>query len=372
MTTNHHTAIANGAPANASTFNTPLGQLDSAIDTATTTANTANSSANASASNLSNLIAGASGFTQLNLSTSPTLTISSGAITVTRSRHLVDTEASGSYDDLDTINGGVEGDVLVLESVTAARVVVVKNGTGNIFLNGMDVFLDNASKALTLLFDGTQWVLIGNPPQRINRRQMQIVFNEGTHLLIGHGAVTVFGTPTRLADIDGVYTVYTSAATTAQNAGVQALAFNLYQARHHPSMTIWLRTGATLAVIRSVVGLTGSGPLATDTLAGVAGVAFRYSTLVGDVGWRPITSNGTTSTIHAQLGGNLAINTTYKLQVSIVNGVAYFVLNDTSYFSSALTMPASTQDLGWSAQMSTQENVAKAVGYRRILLETDV
>jgi len=374
MTTNHHTAIANGAPANASTFNTPLGQLDNAIETATTTANTANSSANASASNLSNLIAGASGFTQLSLSTSPTLTISSGAITVTRSRHFVDTEAAASYDDLDTINGGVEGDVLVLESVISTRVVVVKNGTGNIFLNGMDVFLDDERKALTLLFDGTQWVLIGNPPQRINRRQMQIVFNEATNLPIGHGAVSVFGTPTRLADSDGVYTVYTSAATAAQNGGVQVVAFTLYQARHHPSMTIWLRTGANIAGIRWFVGLTSGGPLGSDTLTPsvVSGVAFRYSTVVGDVGWRPVTSNGTNSTIHAQLGGNLAINTAYKLQVSIVNGVAYFVLNDTSYFSSALTTPASTTDLGWSAQLGTQENVAKAVGYRRILLETDV
>lgn len=32
MTTNHHTAIATGARADAATFNSPLGQLDAAID----------------------------------------------------------------------------------------------------------------------------------------------------------------------------------------------------------------------------------------------------------------------------------------------------------------------------------------------------
>ncbi len=359
MTTNHHTPISVGAPANAATFNSPLGQLDSAIDTALTTAN--------------DLKSGIDGFTQLSLSTTTTLTISSGVITATRSRHLVDTEASATYDDLDTINGGVAGDVLVLQSVTSARVVVVKHGTGNIFLNGYDVHLDNPRKTLTLLHDGTRWVLVGAPPQRINRRQMRVLFNEGTSILAGHAPIYSFGTPTSVGEVNGIHTLYTSAATAVSNAGVQS-GSALTQPRYNPSFTIWLRTSSNISSIRWYIGFnTGTIYAAGDNLpsTGVSGVVFRYSTIAGDAGFRPVTSNGTTQTVHAQLGANLAINTAYRLQISIVNGVAYFSVNDSSYFSTALTMPAPTTGLLWTAHLQTQENVAKAVAYRQIFVETE-
>ena len=364
MTTNHHTPISVGAPADAVTFNNPLGQLDSAIDTAISNANTATS-------NVNNLIAGANGFNQLNLSTSTTLTISSGAISITRTRHLVDTEASATYDDLDTINGGVAGDVLVLQSVTSARVVVVKHGTGNIFINGMDVFLDNPRKALTLLYDGTQWVLVGDPPQRINRKQMKILFNEGTSMLSGIAAISSFGTPTSAGENDGIYTLYTSAATNPSNAGVQSAVFT--QARYNPSFTIWLRTSSNISAIRWYLGFnTGSIYGAGDNLpsTSVSAVVFRYSTIAGDAGFRPVTSNGTTQTVGAVMA-TVNANTAYKLQISIVNGVAYFSVNDSFYFSTALTMPASTAGLLLTAHLQTQENVAKAVAYRQIFVEAE-
>lgn len=68
-----------------------------------------------------------------------TLTIASGVITITKSHHRVDTESAAATDDLDTINGGVDGDILILESLNDARTIVVRHnggGTGNIFLQG--------------------------------------------------------------------------------------------------------------------------------------------------------------------------------------------------------------------------------------------
>lgn len=88
------------------------------------------------------------------------LTIATGAITVTKSWHNVDTEANAATDDLDTINGGTDGDILFLKANNTARTVVVKHGTGNIYmLSAADISLDNTEKAIMAIFDGTNWLV---------------------------------------------------------------------------------------------------------------------------------------------------------------------------------------------------------------------
>ena len=85
------------------------------------------------------------------------LTIAAGVITATKSFHRVDTEADAATDDLDTINGGAEGDLLILRAENDARTVVVKDGTGNIQCAG-DFSLDNVQDTITLIFDGSAWL----------------------------------------------------------------------------------------------------------------------------------------------------------------------------------------------------------------------
>lgn len=91
-----------------------------------------------------------------NIGSGSFLTISSGAVTITSSYHKVDTESSAATDDLDTINGGTEGDRLILMSVSSARDVVVKDGGGNIRLEG-DFTLDTSQDTIELFFSGTNW-----------------------------------------------------------------------------------------------------------------------------------------------------------------------------------------------------------------------
>ena len=90
------------------------------------------------------------------------LTIATGAITVTAGYHTVDTEADAASDDLDTINGGTDGAVLVLRAVHTDRTVVVKDGTGNIQIAG-DMSLDNTQDTITLIFDNalSSWLELG-------------------------------------------------------------------------------------------------------------------------------------------------------------------------------------------------------------------
>ncbi len=87
------------------------------------------------------------------------VTIATGAITITQSRIKMDTEAAGASDDLDTINGAMNGAIIFIYTTDDARDVVVKHDTGNIKLNGgADITLDTTDKVLMLVSkDGTNW-----------------------------------------------------------------------------------------------------------------------------------------------------------------------------------------------------------------------
>jgi hypothetical protein len=91
------------------------------------------------------------------------LTIAAGAVTITQSVHKIDTAADGATDDLDTISGGSNDQLLLLRAENAARTVVVKNDTGNILLGGDDVELDDANKFLLLIYDSglSKWLIAG-------------------------------------------------------------------------------------------------------------------------------------------------------------------------------------------------------------------
>lgn len=86
-----------------------------------------------------------------------TVTIASGAVTATRSFLSVDTEAAAASDDLDSIAGGAQGDVLVVRATNDTHTVVLKDGTGNLRLAG-DFSLDSANDRMALMHDGTNWV----------------------------------------------------------------------------------------------------------------------------------------------------------------------------------------------------------------------
>jgi hypothetical protein len=87
-----------------------------------------------------------------------TLTIASGAVAVGGlSSYSIRTEGSAAADDLDTINGGVSGQLLYLRSFSTSEDVTVTE-VGNIRLNSAGNFvLSNPQDRLVLQYDGTNW-----------------------------------------------------------------------------------------------------------------------------------------------------------------------------------------------------------------------
>ena len=93
------------------------------------------------------------------------LTISGGVIgTVSQTYYTVDTQAAAASDDLDTINGGVDGYLLILRALNDSHTVVIKHNTGNILCVGnADISLDDAHDYAILLYDAglTKWCALG-------------------------------------------------------------------------------------------------------------------------------------------------------------------------------------------------------------------
>lgn len=100
--------------------------------------------------------------TDLVFDASSELTIAAGAITITQSYHTVDTESDAASDDLDTINGVAVGQLVVLFPASAARTVVLKHNTGNIFNpQGKDISLAESTDGVALFRHGTKLIPLG-------------------------------------------------------------------------------------------------------------------------------------------------------------------------------------------------------------------
>jgi|GEM_PF-3840148 len=89
------------------------------------------------------------------------LTIASGAVTKTCSHHTIDTESNAALDNLDTINGGAQGEVMLVRPADGARTVALKHATGNIWNPALtDILLDDAGDYCFLIYDGSNWCAI--------------------------------------------------------------------------------------------------------------------------------------------------------------------------------------------------------------------
>lgn len=90
------------------------------------------------------------------------LTIDAGVITKICSNHIINGEGGGA-DNLDTINGGIDGEILILKRGDA--IITVRHGIDNITLPGaVDVVLATNNDMLTLQWceDDGEWYCQSN------------------------------------------------------------------------------------------------------------------------------------------------------------------------------------------------------------------
>ena len=100
---------------------------------------------------------------------STTLTISGGVISLgTNGFYVVNTQSNAGTDNLDTINGGEVGEIILLSALNASRTVVLRDGNGNIQLTGgQDLPLVDTEQMIMLRYNGTNWAEVSGGGDRI-------------------------------------------------------------------------------------------------------------------------------------------------------------------------------------------------------------
>lgn len=95
------------------------------------------------------------------------LTIAVGVVTKTKAYHTITVEggAGGGNDQLDTCEGGSEGDILILKATTSggADTVTIADGVGAdafILEAGANFVMDHVDDRIMLIHNGTEWVEI--------------------------------------------------------------------------------------------------------------------------------------------------------------------------------------------------------------------
>ena len=95
---------------------------------------------------------------KINLGSPQTLLIVAATVTIgRRSYYAIDGIAANN--NLDTILGGEDGDILVLRNVNAARHVKLRNGHGNLLMPS-DTDLKQTVDTAILLYSGANWLLL--------------------------------------------------------------------------------------------------------------------------------------------------------------------------------------------------------------------
>ena len=96
-------------------------------------------------------------------SSTDVLTIASGQIEVTNSAHKVLNENGDASDDLVTITGGKDGDIIVLSAGTSSQAVTIKtsfSGTDTIQCGASDLVLNSSADRITLEYNTDRWFML--------------------------------------------------------------------------------------------------------------------------------------------------------------------------------------------------------------------
>lgn len=136
------------------------------------------------------------------------LTIAAGVVTLTNnsSSYVIDTEGAAATDDLDTINGGQDGQIIYIRSAADARNVVIKHNTGNIFNPyTTNITLDLTTDIVQLRYSVTaaKWIVAS---QHVNN---DFLFSKTTngYTYLPNGLIFQWATYTSTLDTAQVYTL---------------------------------------------------------------------------------------------------------------------------------------------------------------------
>ena len=308
--------------------------------------------------------------------TTEAVTIASGIITASQTRLIVSPE-TGTIDDLTQINGGADGNVIVLQAASGT-VITVREGSTIKFANGRDRILVGLEQTLTLMWYGTggYWVeyaantypVMSHPRVKSSFRIRAVGNTFFTSLCnatqIGLGALS------NANDAIGSFVQQAVAATTNTQAGEETSFFTMLQPRHNPEFFTRIKLGSDIATTRIFCGLWSARPTNAAALGAVTGIGFRYDTSVPDAGWLAVISDGTTTNTLAVANNAVAANGVYDLFFRVEGSTCFFSVNNgpETAFSTGLST-ISSNNLGMANILTTLANAAKTFAISEMYCE---
>lgn len=310
----------------------------------------------------------------INLGGVASSTLSGGAFTKTRTTHQL-IPSSGTYDTLTTINGGQDGDILIIRP-QPGMAIRVQNGAALALSGGRDRWLSSSDRSLMLHFSNNVWRDV-SPTNHLTprpgfrnwwREKAAAATYEATGIASGTNAGA--GAVTNANAADGTFVSQAIAASSGTFGGRRSTTFNLTRRAHEPVFTAVIKTGSPVTNLRLWVGLFSAMVTNVDTIAaGTQAAAFRFSTVAGDVTWRGICNDGTTQSSAVDSGVAVAENTKYKLTLRFTGSAVGFSINDDVEFFVTTNLPATTTDLGFVVTAITTTNSAKSLDISDIYCE---
>lgn len=284
------------------------------------------------------------------------------------------TSGVGNTTTLDGTTLTMTGNVILMAWCIGSQWAVIGNGTGGAAVPnnfsaivppiGTDDTPDYAAGSLwgDLVDDafyvnldptagGAIWKLITDPKLRFD-----YVGRSGTIYGIGVANPTIANTPSFLIDATGVYTSLPTTNVSGNLGGFISTTFTILRPDHDATVEFLIKTEASLVTQRIWAGVVDADITNVDTLAaGRKFVGWRYSTVAGDTGWRPILHDGTTQDTGTAIGTVVA-DTQYKLKFRIdsANSRVFFSVNDGVETILTTNFPAATTSLGVVCRIITQ------------------
>lgn len=351
----------------------------------------------ATTADLADVKSGVDAFPRLRFGDTTTLTIASGVITVTQSRHLVDTEGAASSDDLVTVSGTTSGGVLVIQIVSAARVVVIKHNTGNFFnATQADVTLNRPELMYLALFDTTlnKWIggviglggvslregfdstllsatslrapdnsvvntgmfasvpILDVMPASFRRKRIEVRSN-GNAFVASMGSITTLsGTLASAPQSDSSYTSMQTTTSSLNSTGWHT-ATDQIRGAWNPQIRAQLRNGGAGATSIATnggtiyIGFTNTvNTSSVQPLVSHQYVLFRARNNAGSGEWTLMTANGSTGGGIAAQSYNMGdVIYSVALRWDGANGIAYVSVNDATELSINTNMPSTSTNM---------------------------
>lgn len=182
----------------------------------------------------------------------------------------------------------------------------------------------------------------------------------------GQGNAVPVGCNTDDPTVNGTYTVvqdavrssgrYRTGAVAGNQAGIRTV-WSPLREDHDFDATIMVKTGAAVTDQRIWIGCPSSGVWADSDSPALNYIAFRYSTVAGDTGWRPAVANGAQTLATAI--GTVAADTWYKLRIRRVGSSVFFSVDGGAETAIASGVPSGTTGLSFSHQIFTRAAAAK-------------